>query len=68
MNLDNLKRFESETVITEQFAVTVERTGRGSVATVTDQGSEFNGVSAFASTPSAALALLLNKVAQLQAT
>ena len=66
MNLDNLKRFESETIITQEYAVIVERTGRGSVATVADAASEFNGLSAFASTPSAALATLMNKVAQLQ--
>jgi hypothetical protein len=63
MNLDNLKRFESETVITENFAVTVERTGRGSFATVTDSGSEFNGQTAFASTPSVAFGMLMDKIA-----
>lgn len=62
MNLDSLKRFEKETVITESFAVTVERTGRGAYATVTDAGSEFNGESVFASLPSVAFALLLDKV------
>jgi hypothetical protein len=66
MNLDSLKRFERETVITEFFAVTVERTGRGSYATVTDTGSEFNGESVFASIPSVAFALLLDKVGQLE--
>ena len=64
-SIDSLKRFETETVITESFAVTVERTGRGSYATVTDAGSEFNGQTAFASVPSVALAMLLDKVARL---
>lgn len=62
MNLDSLKRFEKETVITESIAVTIERTGRGSYATVTDASSEFNGESVFASVPSVAFALLLDKV------
>ncbi len=66
MNLDNLKRFESETIITESFAVTVERTGRGSFATVTDEGSEFNGQSAFASVPSVAFGMLMDKIAAMQ--
>jgi hypothetical protein len=66
MNLDNLKRFETETVITENFAVTVERTGRGSFATVTDAASEHNGQSAFASVPSVAFAMLMNKIAAMQ--
>jgi hypothetical protein len=63
MNLDSLKRFESETVITEDFAVTVERTGRGSFATVTDEMSEFNGQYAFASVPSVAFGMLMQKIA-----
>ncbi len=63
MNLDNLKRFETETIITENFAVTVERTGRGSYATVSDSASEFNGQSAFASVPSVAFAMLMDKIA-----
>lgn len=67
MNLDNLKRFETETVITEGFAVTVERTGRGSYATVTDEGSEFNGQYAFASIPSYAFGMLMDKIAAMQA-
>ena len=66
MNLDNLKRFETETVITENFAVTVERTGRGSFATVTDAASEFNGLSAFASVPSVAFGMLMDKIAAMQ--
>jgi hypothetical protein len=63
MNLDNLKRFETETVITENFAVTVERTGRGSFATVSDEASEFNGQYAFASVPSVAFGMLMQKIA-----
>ncbi len=66
MNLDNLKRFETETVITENFCVTVERTGRGSFATVTDEGSEFNGQSAFGSVPSVAFGMLMDKIAAMQ--
>jgi hypothetical protein len=66
MNLDNLKRFETETVITENFAVTVERTGRGSYATVSDSASEFNGQTAFASIPSVAFGMLMDKIAAMQ--
>ncbi len=67
MNLDSLKRFESETVITENFAVTVERTGRGSFATVSDDKSEFNCQYAFASVPSVAFGMLMDKIAAMQA-
>jgi hypothetical protein len=66
MNLDNLKRFETETVITENFCVTVERTGRGSFATVSDEMSEHNGLSAFASIPSVAFGMLMDKIAAMQ--
>jgi hypothetical protein len=66
MNLDNLKRFESETVITEEYAVEVYRSGRGCFATVKDEGSRFNGTSAFACMPATAFAMLLDKVAELK--
>ncbi len=66
MNLDNLKRFESETVITEHFAIRVERTGRGSFATVTDKGSEFDGQHVFTSTASCAFQMLMNKITAMQ--
>jgi len=68
MDLDNLKRFESETVITEEYAVEVYRSGRGCFATVKDDGSRFNGTFAFASVPSTAFAVLLDKVAELKQT
>lgn len=61
--LNNLKRGEREVVITEHCAVTVERTSRGSFATVTDAGSEFDGQYAFSCTPATAFGILMTKLA-----
>lgn len=61
--LNNLKAGEKEVIIAESCAVTVERTSRGSFATVTDAGSEFDGEYAFATLPSYAFAILMDKIA-----
>jgi hypothetical protein len=62
-SLDRMKQGERETIITEDCAITVERTARGSFAAVTDAGSPFDGQYSFASVPSVALSLLLAKLA-----
>lgn len=51
-----------QTIITEDYAVEIDTTGRGAFATVKDSGSPFNGISAFAGTAQLALALLKDKV------
>lgn len=51
-----------ETLITDSYAIEVDTTGRGAFATVKDEHSPFNGISAFASTPFGAIAILKGKV------
>ncbi len=51
-----------QTIITEEYAVEVDTTGRGAFATVRDSHSPFNSMSAFAGTAKLALALLKDKV------
>ena len=59
-------QIEQQIIITEQFAVTVERTSRGYFATVTDTGSPFNGLYALGSIPAHAIAALEQKIKDLQ--
>ncbi len=61
--LNNLKAGEKETIITESCAVTVERTSRGSFATMTDAGHPMNGEYAFATLASWAFEMLMDKIA-----
>jgi hypothetical protein len=61
--LNNLRVGEREVVITETCAVTVERAARGAFATVTDAGYPMNGEYAFATLPSYALEMLMDKIA-----
>jgi hypothetical protein len=58
----------AEVIITEEYAVTIERTGRGYFATVTDSGSPFNGVYALGSIPAHAIAALEAKIRDMQAS
>lgn len=51
-----------ETLITDSYAIEVDTTGRGAFAVVRDEFSPFNGISAFASTAHAAIAILKGKV------
>ncbi len=51
-----------ETLVTDSYAIEVDTTGRGAFATVKDEHSPFNGISAFASTAHAAIAMLRGKV------
>lgn len=51
-----------ETLITDSYAIEVDTTGRGAFATVRDSHSPFDGISAFASTAHAAIAILRGKV------
>jgi hypothetical protein len=57
---------ESEIIITENFAATLERTSRGYFATVTDAGSPFNGIYALGSIPSHAIAALEGKIRRMK--
>lgn len=66
MNFSNLKRNEKEIVITETCAITVEKLGRGSTATVTDSFSPYNGEYVFASTAETAFSILKDKLAKLE--
>jgi hypothetical protein len=51
-----------QTIITEDYAVEIDTTGRGAYAVVKDSHSPFNGLSAYASVSETALALLKDKV------
>ena len=55
-----------ETIITEDFAVELTRTGRGIIAEVVDSTSPFNGIDALGSTPGCALAALNLKIQRMQ--
>jgi hypothetical protein len=57
---------ETEVIITERFAVTVERSSRGYFATVTDSESPFNGVYALGSIPAHAVAALEAKIREME--
>lgn len=57
-----------QTIITEDYAVEVDTTGRGAFATIKDSHSPFNGMSAFAGTAQMALALLKDKVSEAKRT
>ena len=56
----------TETIITENFAVELTRTGRGIIAEVVDSTSAFNGIDALGSTPRCALAALNLKIQRMQ--
>ncbi len=53
---------ETETIITEEYAVELTRTGRGIMAEVKDAGSPFNGTYALGSNRGCALAVLKAKI------
>jgi hypothetical protein len=57
-----------QTIITEEYAVEIDTTGRGAYAKIKDAGSPFNGLSAYASVPQTALALLKDKVEEARRT
>jgi hypothetical protein len=63
--MTNQQTAEQEIIITEQFAVEIERTSRGCFATVCDNGSPYNGIYGFGSIPSHAIAALESKIRDL---
>jgi protein subunit release factor A len=56
----------AETIITEDYAVELTKTGRGILAEVKDAGSQFNGTYALGSTRGCALAVLKAKIQEKQ--
>ena len=57
---------QEEIIITEEYAVELTRTGRGTFAEVKDAGSPYNGVYVLGSTPEMAVGVLQLKIAELQ--
>ncbi len=53
---------ETQTIITEEYAVELIQTGRGIIAEVKDAGSPYNGTYALGSTRGCALAVLKAKI------
>lgn len=64
--LDALPVGRSEVVIGPHCAIQVKRSERGAYAVVDDPGSKHNGLNAYSSTPSLALALLRYKLAAIE--
>jgi hypothetical protein len=61
-----IEKTATETVITEDYAVELTKTGRGILAEVKDVGSPFNGTYALGSTRGCALAVLKAKIQEKQ--
>jgi hypothetical protein len=64
--MSTVEKIEAETVITEDYAVELTKTGRGILAEVKDEGSPFNGIYALGSTRGCALAVLKAKIQEKQ--
>jgi hypothetical protein len=62
-----MEQQNEQTIITENFAIRVYKTGRGVIAEVADSHSPFNGVYVLASVRAYAVSMLLDKVAELRA-